>query len=224
MTSAESSSSIATKTGFVTCLNRLCNMSHGFSRYERQWTFPKSWGVPLVIRFFIHVNRFFHEINQPKLAWVPLKRWKPSRLADRNSPLSEIIPCWSPSQAIGAKPSPGAHQNRKLVGGLEPWNFIFFNSWDDDPIWLINIFNMFQRGGSTTNQESSWIIFSHALRIIVLDDLWSIYTSCIIMFHWWGDHVDMTPRGKFMFATGWVPTYFTFPCWNPPLVVFCILF
>ena len=142
----------------------------------------------------------------------------------KQSPQRDHPVLWSPSQAIGAKPSPGAHQNRKLVGGLEPWNFIFFNSWDDDPIWLINIFNMFQRGGSTTNQESSWIIFSHALRIIVLDDLWSIYTSCIIMFHWWGDHVDMTPRGKFMFATGWVPTYFTFPCWNPPLVVFCILF
>ena len=31
-------------------------------------------------------------------------------------------------------------QNPKLAGGLEhlePWNFMFPSSWDDDPIWLI---------------------------------------------------------------------------------------
>ena len=27
-----------------------------------------------------------------------------------------------------------------LVGGLEPWNFMFPNSWDDDPIWRSHIF------------------------------------------------------------------------------------
>ena len=28
----------------------------------------------------------------------------------------------------------------KMVAGLEPWNFIFPKSWDDDPIWRTHIF------------------------------------------------------------------------------------
>ena len=45
-----------------------------------------------------------------------------------------------------------------LVGGLEH-EFIFPNSWDDDPIWLYLI-NIFQGGRSTTNQYvmSCWLI------------------------------------------------------------------
>ena len=50
---------------------------------------------------------------------------------------------------------------------LEPWNFIFANSWDDDPIWRTH---MFHDGYCTTNQTiSDWyfIFFVEALAALL---------------------------------------------------------
>ena len=48
--------------------------------------------------------------------------------------------------------SPNWASGKLLVGGLEHEFYIFPNSWDDDPIWLI-MTNIFQGGRYTTNQE-----------------------------------------------------------------------
>ena len=106
--------------------------------------------------------------------------------------------CWSKQSPQRDHPvlglqSPGAPRNRKLVGGDWNMNFIFPNSWDDDPIWLI--FICFRGVGIPTTRKAAESFFHRhyeSLCLMIFDPYTHHVSSCFI------DEVimSMTPRGK----------------------------
>ena len=188
----------------------------------------------------IFSHSFTHSLSPPPLSFLPFpsplellklsigRSW----LVGLSGPLILMETptyCWSKQSPQRDHPvlglqSPGAPRNRKLVGGDWNMNFIFPNSWDDDPIWLI--FICFRGVGIPPTRKAAESFFRRhyeSLCLMIFDPYTHHVSSCFI------DEVimSMTPRGKKCLPQLGPPISLflaEIPLIKVSSVVFCILF
>jgi hypothetical protein len=110
-----------------------------------------------------------------------------------------------------------------MVNWLVVWNmaFIFPNSWDDDPIWL-----MFFRGVESTNQWGSdvnmgmnilwgYVELATESRWVFLQDLCTKGNYFFLHPEWWCSiHLFMSSHGQRVKHGDWIKKIHSLHVWN----------